>query len=323
MDAKVRDFEQHTVHELVKTVWGCDMAAGGPWLEENGAMDKDQFFKNAAAVSDQTDMAPVALFVAPQGRRIRTASAPDQYEPAMHFMVIVWMLIQGKVYLLYSDALQLGDAEARVQVLTKGCKLLQKKLYPQITLSIRSSFAHAFARDYEDDLSNIVAWLGELRYNGHNSCPFDTTLVALLNVFHAGIVGRSGVIVIPGAAGVAQQEVCSAQNFLCSIHQHRHHLLDLNAARDFLISWMGEFHVAASACLQGGRVVPAQFFQKGRMLPADTPLRSLLEAAAGTKIRLNSSPGVPQGLRSLAHTSTAWLAPSKVMRHLSLPCHHT
>ena len=342
---KLRDSIRHinkgekvTVQDVIQAAWGFTFDFNDAnfepftevekaWKDEKATrfltklrfvgIDADKFFEQQAKRQKDycedfgehrsKDIA-LAVFISTEGGTT-TIDGVDVYNASEHFMCIFWLCIQGRVQFFYHDALQ--PVKTRVYMLQPSSKILKLEVYPSTVVDMKTDIVQRYKRNYAEAPKEVIDWLGSLRYNGHNSCPFDVALLSLLSTFHAGILCKTGVIAIPGnEEGTARDEVTSAQNFLIRLHSRRGLCLNLNAARTYLIKWMQTYHVASCATLgaDGKSAVPAAKFQAGRMLDSRCTLQSLLESAAGTKIQhLMAVGSTPKEMRLVASKSLAWL----------------
>lgn len=338
---KLRDSIRHinkgekvTVQKVIQAAWGFTFdfndaefepftEVDQAWKNDNAStfitklcfngIDADKFFEHQAKrqkdySEDRSKHIALAVFVAKEGGKT-TIDGVDFYNASEHFMCVFWLCIQGRVQFFYHDALQ--PFKDRVRMLKPNLRILQREVYPSTVVDMKADIVQQYKRNYAEGPKDVIKWLGSLEYNGHNSCPFDVALLALLSTFHAGILCKTGVIAIPGNEdSTARDEVTSAQSFLIRLHSRRGICLNLNAARTYLIKWMQKYHVASCATLgaDGKSAVPAAKFQEGRMLDSRCTLQSLLESAAGTKIQhLMAVGSTPKEMRLVASKSLAWL----------------
>ena len=164
-----------------------------------------QYQKNGTGASKESTnltMLPLAALVSSAGQR-----KGKTFEAAEHFMIVFWLLIKDKVQFFYSDAIK-RQACDRVKLLLPGCSELSWKCYPQVLFEMRWDMVQFTKRRYDFDVADILKWLQTLQYDRDvcNTCPLDTSIMALLSIRHSATLGRSGVLVIPGDEGAARNE---------------------------------------------------------------------------------------------------------------------
>lgn len=138
---------------------------------------------------------PLAVQVAPTGAR--WSGRGCRLDIAGHFMALHWLLVNNRIRFFYSDAMD----NVIPLIATTTATEWERQVFVQSVFSISARYT-GYIRPYtfteENPHATARAWLQSLRHNGENSCPVDVNIHSLLSVFHQGVLGSCGALVIPG-----------------------------------------------------------------------------------------------------------------------------